>query len=43
MSESTKGVLDLETKPDDSLDTTLRPQALVDLIGQDQVKETWRY
>ncbi len=28
-----------EPKPDDRLDTTLRPQSLSDLIGQEQVKE----
>jgi Holliday junction DNA helicase RuvB len=32
-------VLDPEPKPDDRLDTTLRPQSLSDLIGQEQVKE----
>jgi len=32
-------LLDPEPKPDDRLDTTLRPQSLTDLIGQDQVKE----
>jgi len=39
MTDSSKRVLDPEQKPDDRLDTTLRPQALGDLIGQDQVKE----
>ena len=39
MTDSSKRVLDPEQKPDDRLDTTLRPQALADLIGQDQVKE----
>jgi Holliday junction DNA helicase RuvB len=39
MTDPTKRVLDPEPKPDDRLDTTLRPQALSDLIGQDQVKE----
>jgi Holliday junction DNA helicase RuvB len=39
MTDSSKRVLDPEQKPDDRLDTTLRPQALSDLIGQDQVKE----
>jgi Holliday junction DNA helicase RuvB len=32
-------VLDPEAKPDDRLDTTLRPKFLCDLIGQEQVKE----
>ncbi len=32
-------LLDPDPKPDDRLDTTLRPQVLSDLIGQDQVKE----
>jgi len=32
-------LLDPEPKPDDRLDTTLRPQSLSDLIGQEQVKE----
>jgi len=32
-------LLDPEPKPDDRLDTTLRPQLLSDLIGQEQVKE----
>jgi Holliday junction DNA helicase RuvB len=32
-------LLDPDPKPDDRLDTTLRPQLLSDLIGQDQVKE----
>jgi Holliday junction DNA helicase RuvB len=32
-------VLDPEPKSDDRLDTTLRPQLLSDLIGQEQVKE----
>ena len=31
--------LDPESKPDDRVDNALRPQRLVDLIGQDQVKE----
>ena len=31
--------LDPESKPDDRVDNTLRPQKLSDLIGQDQVKE----
>jgi Holliday junction DNA helicase RuvB len=39
MTDPTKRVLDPEPKPDDRLDTTLRPQLLSDLIGQDQVKE----
>lgn len=32
-------LLDPDPKPDDRLDTTLRPQLLSELIGQDQVKE----
>ncbi len=32
-------LLDPEPKPDDRLDTTLRPQRLADVIGQEQVKE----
>ena len=32
-------LLDPDQKPDDRLDTTLRPQLLSELIGQDQVKE----
>jgi len=32
-------VLDPDRKPDDRLDTTLRPQTLSDMIGQEQVKE----
>jgi Holliday junction DNA helicase RuvB len=32
-------LLDSVSKPDDRLDTTLRPQSLSDLIGQEQVKE----
>ena len=32
-------LLDPDHKPDDRLDTTLRPQLLSDLIGQEQVKE----
>jgi Holliday junction DNA helicase RuvB len=39
MTESSKRVLDPEPKPDDRLDTTLRPQMLSDLIGQENVKE----
>ena len=31
--------LDPESRPDDRVDHTLRPQRLADLIGQDQVKE----
>src|SRR5688572_28347907 len=31
--------LDPESKPDDRIDHALRPQKLVDIIGQDQVKE----
>jgi holliday junction DNA helicase RuvB len=33
------GVLDPEPKPGDRMDTTLRPQFLSDMIGQEQVKE----
>ena len=32
-------LLDPEPKPDDRLDTALRPQRLADVIGQEQVKE----
>ena len=39
MTDPLKRVLDPEPKPDDRLDTTLRPQTLSDLIGQEQVKE----
>ncbi len=39
MTEPSKRLLDPDAKPDDRLDTTLRPQALADLIGQEQVKE----
>lgn len=39
MAEPSKRLLDPERKPDDRLDQTLRPQSLVDLIGQGQVKE----
>jgi Holliday junction DNA helicase RuvB len=39
MTEASKRVLDPETKPDDRLDQTLRPQQLTDLIGQENVKE----
>jgi Holliday junction DNA helicase RuvB len=39
MTEATKRLLDPEPKSDDRLDTTLRPQMLSDLIGQQQVKE----
>ena len=39
MHESPKRLLDPETKPDDRLDQTLRPQSLGDLIGQENVKE----
>lgn len=31
--------LDPEAKPDDRVDNALRPQKLIDIIGQDQVKE----
>ena len=36
---STDRLLDPELRPDDRLDTALRPQRLADVIGQDQVKE----
>ncbi len=36
---STDRLLDPEPRPDDRLDTALRPQRLADVIGQDQVKE----
>ncbi len=39
MTEPIKRILDPDPKPDDRLDTTLRPQTLSDLIGQEQVKE----
>jgi len=39
MTQASKRVLDPETKPDDRLDQTLRPQMLADLIGQENVKE----
>jgi Holliday junction DNA helicase RuvB len=39
MTDSIKRILDPDPKPDDRLDTTLRPQTLSDLIGQEQVKE----
>lgn len=39
MTEAIKRILDPDPKPDDRLDTTLRPQTLSDLIGQEQVKE----
>jgi Holliday junction DNA helicase RuvB len=39
MTEASKRVLDPETKPDDRLDQTLRPEHLSDLIGQENVKE----
>jgi Holliday junction DNA helicase RuvB len=39
MSDPPERLLDPETRPDDRLDTTLRPQRLADLIGQEQVKE----
>ncbi len=39
MTEASKRVFDPETKPDDRLDQTLRPQHLADLIGQENVKE----
>lgn len=34
-----KRILDPERRPDDRLDTTLRPQTLEEVIGQEQVKE----
>jgi Holliday junction DNA helicase RuvB len=39
MSTAKNRSLDPESKPDDRVDNALRPQKLVDLIGQDQVKE----
>ena len=39
MTDPLKRVLDPESKPDDRLDTTMRPQVLSDLIGQEHVKE----
>ena len=39
MTNSRSRPLDPESKPDDRVDNTLRPQKLSDLIGQDQVKE----
>src|SRR5258705_3804926 len=39
MSNSRQHPLDPESKPDDRVDNALRPQKLIDLIGQDQVKE----
>lgn len=39
MSTEAKRVLDPERRPDDRLDTTLRPKTLAELIGQEQVKE----
>jgi len=39
MPDSRPRPLDPESKPDDRVDNTLRPQKLADLIGQDQVKE----
>ncbi|MBI4730885.1 MAG: Holliday junction branch migration DNA helicase RuvB [Chloroflexi bacterium] len=39
MTDPSKRLLDPEPKPDDRLDTTLRPQRLSDLIGQENVKE----
>ncbi|MDW8228095.1 MAG: Holliday junction branch migration DNA helicase RuvB [Anaerolineales bacterium] len=38
MTDSSR-LLDPEAKPDDRLDAALRPQRLVDVIGQEQVKE----
>ncbi|KAA3642298.1 MAG: Holliday junction branch migration DNA helicase RuvB [Chloroflexi bacterium] len=39
MSESSERLVSPEPKPDDRLDLALRPQRLVDAIGQDKVKE----
>lgn len=39
MTDPSKRLLDPITRPDDRLDTTLRPQVLSELIGQEQVKE----
>jgi len=39
MSEAAKRILDPESKPDDRLDQTLRPQHLSELIGQENIKE----
>ncbi|MEZ0396956.1 MAG: Holliday junction branch migration DNA helicase RuvB [Anaerolineales bacterium] len=39
MTDSSQRLLDPEPKPDDRLDTALRPQRLADVIGQEQVKE----
>jgi Holliday junction DNA helicase RuvB len=39
MSDSRQRQLDPEAKPDDRIDNALRPQKLIELIGQDQVKE----
>lgn len=39
MTETTERMLDPEARPDDRLDQTLRPHTLVELIGQDSVKE----
>jgi Holliday junction DNA helicase RuvB len=37
--KSPERVLDPDRRPDDRLDTTLRPQSLSEMIGQEQVKE----
>lgn len=39
MPDTPNQILNPESKPDDRVDNVLRPQKLVDLIGQDQVKE----
>lgn len=39
MSDSQDRVVSPEPKPDDRIDQTLRPRFLVDVIGQDQIKE----
>ena len=39
MNQARPRPLDPEARPDDRIDHALRPQRLVDLIGQDQVKE----
>jgi holliday junction DNA helicase RuvB len=39
MTDTPNRPIDPKAKPDDRVDTALRPQRLTDLIGQDQVKE----
>ena len=39
MTDSQKRLIDPEPKPGDRLDHALRPKRLVDMIGQDQIKE----